>query len=413
MKKMIRLFSLLLAVAMLFAFALADETAEDAVIATVNGVPVTYSQMQEQYDAMESYYTSNYGYDFSDPSMAASLQEFATEMAIQEAVMLQKATELGLDAFTEEEEAAFGTEAQNYYDALMSQVASYYFGVDENSSEEERADALAQAAQLAAANGITVEELTEENRFNAIYDQVIAYAGTGDEVTDEQIEEYFLSLVAEDEEKYANDIPYYEYLVNYYGYECYYTPAGYRNVIHLLLEADEAVLSAYNDLQATYEEQHTEGDELEEGETAVTDEALEEARLAVIASVQDKLDEINEKMANGTAFEDLIADYTIDVNSTKDTLFQVHNDSIMLVGEFVKGAMAIEEIGQVSGPVVSQFGVHLIKYVGDVPSGAAELTDAIRAELRSTLEENAENEAFTALMDEWMAECEIVYTEAE
>ena len=37
--------------------------------------------------------------------------------------------------------------------------------------------------------------------------------------------------------------------------------------------------------------------------------------------------------------------------------------------------MALEKVGDVSNPIVGQYGVHILQYLRDVPGGAVELTD--------------------------------------
>ena len=61
---------------------------------------------------------------------------------------------------------------------------------------------------------------------------------------------------------------------------------------------------------------------------------------------------------------------------------------------------------------MSQFGVHILQYLKDIPGGASELTDGLREELRETLLTEKEQEAFNNLLDQWMAEADIQYTEA-
>ena len=74
--------------------------------------------------------------------------------------------------------------------------------------------------------------------------------------------------------------------------------------------------------------------------------------------------------------------------------------------------MKLEKVGDVSDPVVSSFGVHILHYLRDVPGGAVELTDAMKEEFRTALQQEQDNETLSTNLDKWEQEADIVYTEA-
>ena len=93
----------------------------------------------------------------------------------------------------------------------------------------------------------------------------------------------------------------------------YYVPSGYRGVSHILLDVDDTLMETYTNLLATYEEQQ---DQIEAGEEVteelVTLEQVEAAKQAIIDSVQPTIDEINQKLADGVSFDELIQEYGTD-----------------------------------------------------------------------------------------------------
>ena len=223
----------------------------------------------------------------------------------------------------------------------------------------------------------------------------------------------------------------YEYMTAYYSEEPYYRPDGYRGVLHILLIPDEEVLTAYKELAAEYEEQAealegetdpqaesagTEPAEPAEEEPKVTWEQVEAAKQAVIASVQPKIDEIKAALDAETPFLDLVDQYGEDPGmqdaQTRENGYQVHPDSVMYDPAFVQGAFSVEHVGDVSEPVVGSYGVHLIYYLKDIAGGAVELTDAIRATLRDSLEGEMKDARYEEVRSQWMAEADIVWTEA-
>jgi len=201
-----------------------------------------------------------------------------------------------------------------------------------------------------------------------------------------------------------------------YVTEIYYKPAGYRLVTHILLEADEALLTAYAELQATYEEQQN---TLEEGgevtDPLVTADEVENARLAILANVQPVVDEINQKLADGAAFAELIPVYTTDPGMMDEASiaagYEVHMDSTNWVIPFRDQSFTVSNIGDVTAPVVTDYGVHIIQYVADVPAGPVELTDELKASFQTELLQNAKDEAYYAELDAWVAAVKVVYSD--
>ncbi|MGN0747165.1 MAG: peptidylprolyl isomerase, partial [Aristaeellaceae bacterium] len=244
-----------------------------------------------------------------------------------------------------------------------------------------------------------------------------------------------------------------------YGQTSYYQPEGYRGVTHILLQVDDELLQAYQDLSAQLEEQQEADEEAAAEETAepageeaaaeetaepageeaaaeetaepageeaapeetaepvqrVTREDVDAAYAAIIASVQPTIDEINAKLAEGVAFADLVAEYGTDPGMQSEPYktegYAVHLDSILWDPVFVQAAFSVENVGDIAQPVVGSYGVHIVQYTRDVPAGPVELTDEIKAELREDLLATAENEMFNTTMDAWLAAAEVTYTD--
>ena len=98
--------------------------------------------------------------------------------------------------------------------------------------------------------------------------------------------------------------------------------------------------------------------------------------------------------------------------ATRTNGYAVHNESILWDPAFKNAAMALEKIGDVSEPVVGQYGVHILHYLRDIPGGAAELTEEMKEEFRATIMEEVQVETLNSTVDQWMNEADIVYTEA-
>ena len=148
---------------------------------------------------------------------------------------------------------------------------------------------------------------------------------------------------------------------------------------------------------------------------------INEAKAAVLASLADKIDEINQKIAEGVDFDELIATYGVDADGnpsdpgmanepTKTTGYEVSAASSNYVPEFVEASMSIAEVGGVSAPYLSDYGIHIVKYIADIPAGPIEMTDAQREAKRASLLSTKQNEQYTAAVESWINESVIEYT---
>ena len=420
--------------------ALAENAEADPVLVTVNGEEVRESTRLVQ--SWKNYLMLQAGAD-ADEETKTLVNQYAMEYAIEFIVAKQKLDELGL-GYTQEELDAATAEAQLSWDAAVAEIEASEFGIGADATDEEKAAGKADAEAYILENyGYTESTFLSEAELNLIYTRTEAHATEGLEITDEEIETYFNSLVEEDRqmlrsaaeslgapegEATEEDIlkamaSVYETYTQY-GYSLLYTPEGYRGITHILLPVEQELLDAWMKLQASLEEQNGGSAEATDGEEAapetteepVTQEMVDAAKQAILDSVQEKVNEITAKLAEGASFEDLIAEYGTDPGmQDAERLasgYPVHAGSMRYDSNFASAAMALQNIGDVSEPVVSQFGVHLLHYLKDIPGGAVEFTDDVKAAMKEQLIEQKTTAAYSDLVESWMDEAEIVWTEA-
>ena len=448
MKKLQKLLSVLLCLCMMAGAAAFAEEAEvsavteiaaDSVLVTVNGEDVTWSDVRVAYEALASQYSSYY--DLSQQENVDLFRAVALENIILEVLMSQKAVEFGVNELSAEEIAAVEeTAATEWENAVAQYIAYNRTDITEESSDEDKAAARAEAeAYYEETTGFTGESLKEDYKRYEILLKVQDLMVQDAVVTDEEIDALYQAQLAEDQELYGNDLAaYMEYEANaqmmayyaaMYGTESeydklWYKPDGFRAVKHILLPVDEALMSAYTDLQARLEEQKS-AEEPAEGEDAaepVTEEMVNEAKAAIFESLADKIDEINQKVAAGEDFDALIAEYGVDAEGNPSDPGMVSGDSAVngyevceysssiYVTEFVDAAMSLEKVGDVSAPYLSSFGIHIVKYIADIPGGPVEMTEAERESKRAELLYEKQNELYNTALENWLAEAEITYT---
>ena len=183
----------------------------------------------------------------------------------------------------------------------------------------------------------------------------------------------------------------------------YYTPEGFRYVKHILVKSDNAAEIK----SLTAELAQMAQDDPKHAET--------EAKIAELkADVQPKLDEIAAKIAAGEDFQTLIDTYGEDGGmkagaANAETGYLMCETTATYVPEFTQGGMALEKVGDISEPILTNYGYHIIRYESDLPAGEApfeEIREAVKAELLTA----AQNQAFAQGVQGWAQDADIQYT---
>lgn len=408
MKMMTKLLALMMALLLCVLPAMAETTAED-VLATVNGSAVTRAEFDDCLTLLQNQYSS-YGYDVTDETIAVVLQQLAMETAVEYEMLDALIAENGLQLT--DEEAADAAQAaredwQYQIDAIIAEYESY--GMVDTADEASVAAALLEVLSLLESLGYTEESYIADAQkfegYNKAYDWIVRDVT----VSEDEVRARYDSLVEADQVAYGNNVAAYEELLSNnqmylmygmadYYVDPYYIPEGYRVVTHILLEADEAALAAYAEAQEN---------------TEATADEIEAARQAVLASVQPVIDEINQKLAEGASFAELIPVYTIDPGMSDAAAiaegYEVHAQSTRWVIPFRDAAFTVDNPGDVTAPVVTDYGVHILQYVADVPGGAVPYTEDIQALLTEELLTSRQSTRYTEVMQELLGGAEIVY----
>ena len=393
----------------------APETAADPVLATFNGESILKSEADAMIPQLSDYMTDTADY------------QYVVGFLVRQRVMQQKIKDMGFDVFTQEETDAFGKDAQAQWEMGIENYVSYYLSED----TQEARDALRlQAEAFYQAQGFDLAALSEGVKNRAAIDRMSAYLAGDYEPTDDEVQTVFNEVGLSYQQNYENNVMAFEYNTIYNQQASWYTPAGYRGIIHILLQPDTALMDSYAKLQQTFEEQQsalggeeaaTDAEVSPEVSPAVsaqpvTQEMLDAARQAILDSVKALTDEIYAKLAAGATFESLVGEYGKDPGmSDEDSLrdgYMVHKDSVVWDPAFTAGAFSdkMSQAGDVSDPLVSAHGVHILKYLRDVPSGLI-MTDAIRAEIADYLKAAKENAAYEEAFVSWEKEMTITYNQ--
>ena len=353
-----RILSLIIALVMaLGVFACAEDASQGTVLMTVDDEKVYQDQVQEIAELLYQY-----GYTNSVNMTLGLKYVLLNQVAPFLLTRGQEAELLGEERLSELKET-YTNEFNDYFESYVESLAG------ENDTEEDKAAHRAQAQKDFEDADLFLDkyiaDMVAQDAFE-VYRQQIDI-----DVTDAEVDARYMEYIEEEKAYFQGNVPLYE---NYqrYGYTLYWQPDGYRGIIHILISADENALNAYK--------------------AAAGDEEKAKAAAAVVASVQETLDEIYKALEDGEEFISLIEKYNIDPGmQDEENLkngYAVHKDSITYVDEFTKGAFAdeMQQVGDVSQPVVTSYGVHILYYLRDIPEGAKELTQEFAQELNEELE---------------------------
>lgn len=364
-----------LSLLLILVFSLSAACAEaDPPIVTVNGEALPYSE----YTAIESAYLYQYeaaGVDLTDESTYAYLQDLALTYAVEQMLVKQDMLAQGCYDFDAETEAWFVEQGAAAYETALLDVEAMMRDTLALSAEE---DARPYALSYAEALGVTEQTYVDYFRTAYAQENYRQWLIRENPITDDVVQAEYDALVAQSKALYENDVAAFESaLLN--GTSAWYTPAGYRQVLQILLPA--------------------------EGETAE----------AKIASVQATVDEINALFAQGETFQNLVILYGADANLTDEDMlntgYPVHQDSIMWAEDFVAAAFSPEMAapGSISKPVASDAGVHILYYLGDLPAGPVELTEEVHSALAAAIYQERYTAAQKERINELAETAEIVF----
>ena len=404
----------------------ATEAAPPVLLLTAYGEEIT-DQSNDLVSFINDYltYLSQYGYDVSSQEIQSYIMASSLEYLLEQKVIMHKATELGLDEISAEDRAVIDENTAAAWEEELAYYMENYYGITEDSTEEESAQARTEILSALEEQGYTLETVSAQALEQEIAARVEGSVIDSVAATDEEVTQYYDELVSEGKEAAEEDLQGYisnfDMAMSYPGYfePVYYVPEGYRSVIHILLKPDNELLENWKGLAAKLEEAGEETEETvsaasetaeapEETEEPVTAEMVEAARQAIFDSEKEKIEEIMSRLEKGESFESLIAEYGQDTGMQDEELlkngYMIHALSTGYDAAFAEAAMGLEKVGDISEPVLGQFGIHIIYYLKDIEAGGVELTDSLREELKLELDTQMKNAAYAEAIDAWKQE---------
>ena len=125
--------------------------------------------------------------------------------------------------------------------------------------------------------------------------------------------------------------------------------------------------------------------------------------------IRDTVEAIIAEIDAGIDINTIINRYSTDKNEQNLDKggYPVHPDSKNWPPEFLEAAGKLEKPGDLSGPVLTDMGVHILYYAADIPAGSHELTEEERQLLNTSALYYYQTQELEKLLEDWMDEYEI------
>ena len=360
------------------------EDGEPVVVAEFDGGELMSSEVIPAYNDLltTAIFAGRNAEDVAEDTLNRVMEQLAGNK-----IIAAQAKSLGLTDLTDEDIQQIDAQATESYE---HQLADYIAFVGESDRDK--------AVQHLAENGITLESITDHLKQNwwsqKYYDHIVKDVT----VTDEEIHSRYDELLAEQKADFDATPENFEY-AHLTGGAIVYRPQGYRAVRDILIpfESDSDAAKAAELLGQL--------DLIRNDEKALAD--AKAALDKLFAPLEKKADEVTQKLAGGTSFADLMDEYGTSEALKDEPLrsegYYVSDTSFINSVEFVEGSMMLEQPGQVSSPLRSQYGVHLVEYVAELAAGEVpieEVYDAVAADALSHKQSEYYNQQRKALLEQ-------------
>jgi hypothetical protein len=332
----------------------------EVLAATVGDREVTVLQLENAYANSEGY-ASYYGFSLDTEEGVGEFVDYLLEGLIASEMKVYQAKLAGI-ALTDEEQASAEETAQSNYDdtfqSFLDQAESAGASDVEAYANSLFTDALIQ-------NNTTVRKLKAAMLESAVNDILIANHKAqileGVEMTDEELMQAYEDELASQTELFTSDPTQYFTYESYAAYGYYapplYVPDGFFRVRQIL---------------------------------------------------------VMEKLDAGEDFETLLAEYNTDPGMDSEDYADGYlvGEGAGYVEEFLNAALALESDGDVSDPVQSDYGWHIIKRVS-TESAHDVSYDEVKDVLDDYLQTNYREQYYSDMVDGWVSDDTLVTRYAE
>jgi len=405
------------------------EAADDPVVVRVGDVTFTKARLQSEVDINVTV-SELMEQEFVTDEERQARRDEAIQDCIQEGLIEMKLREAGKNDFTAEEEETLRATALSQYETIWQ-------GIWEKAKQSNQGFTEEQVTEFLNEQGYSSEAIFEALKSNERLHRAVELFCPSLTLTEDMVEKYYeAQFLLPDRERYEKDLDLYEPEILAGNNESFYTPEGYRAIKQVLLaypgEIDKALrnenarvniaLQAVAEAASEVSEAALTGDSWDDvaGPRAEYDAAVNELTAAkqaynekrerlTLPLIRDTVEAINAEIDAGIDIDSVINKYSTDKNEQNLDKggYPVHPDSKNWPPEFLEAAGKLEKPGDMSGPVLTDMGIHILYYAADIPAGPHELTDEERQLLNTSALYYYQTQALEKLVADWTDEYEI------
>ena len=272
--------------------------------------------------------------------------------------------------------------------ADFEENVNYYmaFRADDEKSEE---DARNETIQYLAESGYTLEGAIEDAMQYAWQQRLYDYVTENTAADEAQLRAFYEQQLSSAELTYSADFSTYEMDVES-GRVVVWNPEGVRRVQSILIPFDTEQSIQYLTMTSSAQE----GGEDRSAEIDALYDALEPTAQAVLNRIQ-----------SGESFEALMQEY--DGYGPAEGS-RVNASSVIYGTDFRDAALALENIGDISGTVRTDGGLCILRYAGDVTPGPVPFEE-VAEKLKSGYDEELKMSQYNATVVQWIADANVQY----
>lgn len=341
-------------------------------------------------DYMVNAYCWYTGYDKSTIVTSADEAKTLYEQLLDTFVEFKVSRKIADDqkiVLTADELKAIDTDLKSRLDKQLAPIESSYADISKTkTSVNPKAEAQKALDEQMQKNGFNTEDMRRFLTDVAIYRKVVAKVQDAVTVSDTELKASYDTLVTSQKEAFK-DLAAYEYAKSMVeqgqGDPVVYIPAGIRYVKHILISLPEDIVTQI--------------------QQAADDASKKKLRDDNLPAIKAKADEALAKVKSGEDFDALMAQYGQDPGMQQEpgkTVGYEIDSETGFVAEFKTAALALAKIGDTTDLVASDYGYHIIKYVGDVPAGPVSF-DTVKESLKTSVLAAKKDKAWTDAMAQW------------
>ena len=363
-----------------------DSSNDNLVVATVEDKEITLGTLNNTLDYYLNYYYGISRDDESQSETVSTLREQLMNALILEQVRVVKGEQLGYyDNLTDDEISEIETYADelisSWRETFVSQAQSENSDLSEEEADKEGEKLLNEYMEE---NDYTRDRIIQLKKDEVVADKLYEEYTKDITVSDDDIEEEYNTRVEEDKSTFGSDMDYYATMCRY-GSTIYWNPEGARKVQQILIPFTDEDQEAISNVDSSDED------------------ALAKAVKTAQDNIQDEANSLYKELTEGKTFADALSE-----QENSDSTMYVVVDGIESTYDeaYVKAAMSLKKLGDVSEPIMTDSGCYILYYASDVKAGAVDL-DKVKDEISESLLEDKKSEEFYNTCNSWKDEMKV------